>query len=298
MNQSNDRSAKYLIEKHGDAILKLAAVPPFTSWRAVANEQVAPRRTPDGLLEVQFADHPAPTPVVIEVESRSSADNARQMAEDLALVYLTTGVWPDGILVVLNGPRDPAADDAVTLASAGGTSAAAVRWRTVRVWQLQAEDVFAAGDVGLLPLVPLTQSPLPPEDLLARCRAEIDRLAPPDDRDELLIVTRLIAGFRYNDRALLDILLGGRMLTESPEYIRIRTEGRTEGKAELLHELIRDELHARFGQLPAAVAGDVSAVTDVRRLRGLYAVAQTCPDVAAFSAALRAAPSQQVGDAV
>jgi len=291
MNQSSDRSAKYLIEKHGDALLKLAGVPPFTAWRAVANEQVAPRRTPDGLLEVQFADHPGPTPVVIEVESRAAADNARQMAEAMALVFLTAGVWPDGVLIVLTGPRDSAGDDAVTLTAAGGTAGAAMRWRTVRVWQLQAEDVFAA-DVGLVPLAPLTRSPLSPADLLTRCRTEIDRRAAPADRDELLVVTRMLASYRYNDRTLMEILMGSRVFSDSPEFIRVRTEARTEGKAELLHEMIDDELRARFGQLPAEVAGDVSAVTDVRRLRGLYAVAQACPDLAAFAAALRAAPSQ------
>ncbi len=300
MNQGNDRSAKYLIERHGDAIMKLAALPPFTAWRAVANEQVAPRRTPDGLLEVQFADHPRPTPVVIEVESRSSADNARQMAEALSLVFLTHGVWPDGILLVLDGPREPAPDETVTLTAAGGTSGAAIRWRTVRVWQLQADDVFAANDVGLLPLVPLTQSTLPSADLMARCRAEIDRWAKPEERDELLIVTRILAGFRYNDRAILDILLGGRMLTESPEFVRWRTEfkaegliegevlGKAKGKAEAAHELIQDTLQTRFGSVPADLANALAAEVDLDRLRRLNRVAVTCPDVSAFIAALHA----------
>ncbi|WP_020472948.1 hypothetical protein [Zavarzinella formosa] len=283
MNQPYDRSAKWLIEHHGDGLLKLAAMPPIESWRAIANEEVAPRRTPDGLLEVKFADHPTTTPVIIEVESRSSADNLRQMAEDLFLVRLTKGVWPDAILLTLTGPEQPRVDDAITLTSAGGTSGVAVNWRTVRLWELEANDLFALGDVGIVPLIPLTRSALPPEELLARCRAEIDRNAPPDQRLELLVISRFLAANRYNDnQSLLEILLDNPMYTESPEITRLRNKYQAEGKVEATRENLLDALRSRFAKVPTDIAKVIADETDITRLKEWFRFSFTCEDLPAF----------------
>jgi hypothetical protein len=55
MRQDKDRSSKWLLTHHGDAILKLGGITGFTAWRALQPETVAPRRLPDGLIEVRFA---------------------------------------------------------------------------------------------------------------------------------------------------------------------------------------------------------------------------------------------------
>ncbi len=60
MRQDKDRSAKWTLTHHGDAILKLAGLTNFTAWKALQAETVAPRRLPDGLLEVRFADQEKP----------------------------------------------------------------------------------------------------------------------------------------------------------------------------------------------------------------------------------------------
>lgn len=58
MRQDKDRTAKWLLAHHGDAVLRLAGFTDFTSCRAVAAELVAPRRLPDGLLEVTVTGRP------------------------------------------------------------------------------------------------------------------------------------------------------------------------------------------------------------------------------------------------
>jgi hypothetical protein len=45
-----DKSSKWLIQHHGDSILRLAGVHDIESWRSVQAEQVQPRRLPDGLI--------------------------------------------------------------------------------------------------------------------------------------------------------------------------------------------------------------------------------------------------------
>ena len=54
MRQDKDRSGKWLLTHHGDAILKLGGITDFSSWKALQPETVAPRRLPDGLIEVRF----------------------------------------------------------------------------------------------------------------------------------------------------------------------------------------------------------------------------------------------------
>lgn len=278
MQQPNDRSAKWYISHHGDVLLKLARVRPYESWRASANEAVAPRRTPDGLLEVKFADQPAATPVIIEMESKTSADNRRQVSEDLFLVRLTTGVWPDAILVTLTGPDHTTNDDSLSQSSPGGTSASAVSWKTIRLWELDAEELFALGDVGVVPLIPLTRSTQSVEDMLARCRSEIVQKAPPDKRLELLIVSRILAGYRYNNQqGLLDVLLEERMLTESPEITKIISKSKAEGIAlgeikgtlKTMRQGILDIIEEKFSEPPVDLVAQLSEITDVERLREL-----------------------------
>lgn len=101
MRQDKDRTAKWLLAHHGDSILRLAGMKGFTSWRALQSENVAPRRLPDGLLEVQFEGEREPTLVLVEVESYPGNDVDRQVLEDLEAVHLARGIVPEAICLVL-----------------------------------------------------------------------------------------------------------------------------------------------------------------------------------------------------
>ena len=52
-SQPYDRGNKWLIEHAGPSLLRYAGMADVVSCRAVANEHVQPRQTPDGLLEVR-----------------------------------------------------------------------------------------------------------------------------------------------------------------------------------------------------------------------------------------------------
>ena len=48
--KDKDKSAKWLIEHHGDAILCLGGVTDLVRWQAAPAELVLPTKLPDGLL--------------------------------------------------------------------------------------------------------------------------------------------------------------------------------------------------------------------------------------------------------
>ncbi len=77
MHQDKDRGSKWLIENFGDAILKLAGYRDFQEWKLKPPEVVAPRRFPDGLMQVRFAGQSELTLVLVEIESYPNADADR-----------------------------------------------------------------------------------------------------------------------------------------------------------------------------------------------------------------------------
>ena len=51
------------------------------------------------------------------------------------------------------------------LHSRHGLSSCRLKWRVVELWTIPAEELLQAGDVGLIPWVPLTDFPDPPETI-------------------------------------------------------------------------------------------------------------------------------------
>jgi hypothetical protein len=97
-----------------------------------------------------------------------------------------------------------------------GWSHLACGWKVVELWTLAAEELLAAGDVGLVPWVPLTHFDGPPEPLLERCRERIEQQAHPDDQANLLAVTQVLAKLRFPQPELLNLLGGKQVMIESP----------------------------------------------------------------------------------
>ena len=52
-----DKSSKWLIQHHGDSILRMAGIVGIESWRPLQAEVVQPRQLPDGLIEALSKDN-------------------------------------------------------------------------------------------------------------------------------------------------------------------------------------------------------------------------------------------------
>ena len=81
-----DRTSKWLIQHHGDAILRLAGVADVVSWRPLQAELVQPRQLPDGLIEARRAGRDEPDLFVLDdqlhfVRGSRSADALRAIAQ-------------------------------------------------------------------------------------------------------------------------------------------------------------------------------------------------------------------------
>lgn len=317
MHQDKDRSSKWLIAHHGDAILKLAGITGFTQWRALQSETVAPRRLPDGLLEVRFPDHPDPVLVLIEIEAYPSADADRQVFEDVAIVFLERRRVPEVVSPVLKPKGQAEVSGTIQHASVRNTTRIGGSWPVVQLWELTAEQLLADGDAGLIPWVPLTRSDLPPEQLLGRCVERIAGVPNGAERAGLLAVTNILAGFAFPKLRFGNLFGGPQAVIES--YVidealelwekqvtakvearmaeiqkvalaqieadtRARVEAKVAAKSRAkMQDTIRKLLEKRFGSAPVE---RLAAVNDLDRLDDLIIEAGTCPTLESFVAGL------------
>jgi predicted transposase YdaD len=156
-----------------------------------------------------------------------------------------------------------------------------LQWRVIELWTLAADDLLAAADVGLIPLVPLTRMDGPPEAVLRRCRQRID-LAPENEQENLLAVVQVMAQMRYNDAGLLSIFGVKQMFNESPLIQEIVEETRVK----TVRGMVLETLETRFGELPLEIAERLNTVVDERRLRRLATEAWQCASLDDFRAHL------------
>ena len=75
-----DKSSKWLIQHHGDSILRLAGIVGIERWRPLQAEVVQPRQLPDGLLEVTFEGKPQTDLFVLELATYPEARLDEQAA--------------------------------------------------------------------------------------------------------------------------------------------------------------------------------------------------------------------------
>ena len=128
-----DISGKWLIQHHGDSILRLGKVRDIVSWRPLQAEVVHPGRLPDGLLEVQIAGQPRPDLFLLELQTYPDKGLAEQVLRNQMLVYLEWGVLPEALALILHPkPRGQFRVPAeMGLQSRLGFSELRARWR---VW--------------------------------------------------------------------------------------------------------------------------------------------------------------------
>src|SRR5581483_9392854 len=188
----------------------------FSSWKAVQAETVAPRRLPDGLIEVRFPGETEPTLVLVEIETYPDADVDRQLLDDLMLIAVDRKVVPEVVSLVLKPKGNLSVTGSAERIGARGRTRIGGTWPVVRLWELDAETLFAAGDVGLIPWVPLTRSTDSPDVLMTRCRDRLAVVPDPADRAGLIAVTYILAGLAFPDRRFLNLFGGAKVMIDSP----------------------------------------------------------------------------------
>jgi hypothetical protein len=111
-----------------------------------------------------------------------------------------------------------------------------------------------------------------------QCREIIDHQGKPEEKENLLAVTQILARLRYNaDEA--KALFGGRQpMIESPLIKELVEEAQAEAK----QQDIIGFLESRFGSLSEGFTSSLRGITDVKRLNELVRLAGRCADLPAF----------------
>ena len=130
---------------------------------------------------------------MLEVATYPERRVAQQMTDDLLLVYLDRGQLPETVTLVLRPKGKYRIPRSRHLCSRHGLSSCRLKWQAVELCTIPAEKLPQAGDVGLIPWVPLTDFAAPPETMIRRCREAIEQQAPPGERANLLAVTQVFA---------------------------------------------------------------------------------------------------------
>ena len=99
--KDKDKSAKWLIERHGDAILRFGGVTDLVRWQAAPTDLVLPTKLPDGLLFAWRAGRDRPEPYIVEIATYPELRAGEQALRDLLLYYLTRGEVPNVLVLVL-----------------------------------------------------------------------------------------------------------------------------------------------------------------------------------------------------
>jgi predicted transposase YdaD len=213
----------------------------------------------------------------------------------MTAVYLDRRVLREMLVMVLHPRGRTRIGEWTEVVSPGGWSRLTLRWRTIELWSIPAEDLLASGELGVIPWVPLSYITGEPKPVLQECRARIDRQAAPAERENLLAVTQILGRLRYNARDLWEILGGVDTMLELPyldEILEQKAEERAERKvaarlAERAKQKARADillvLRARFGaSVPEAISAELETIADDARLDGLIEWAARCTDIEAF----------------
>jgi len=278
--QDQDKSSKWMIQHHADAMLLLGGLRNVRQWKAVQAELVVPRNLPDGLIEVYRGNRKEPDHYIIEVATYPEKRVVDQAMNNLMLGYQFLGKLPELLVLVLHPKGKYRVPRNSTIQSREKWSELGGRWNVVELWTFQAKELLETGNVGLIPWVPLTQFQGRPEALLDDCRRRIERNAPAKEQADLLAVSQVMARLRFPSPEMLALLGGKRIMIESPLIQELLAEDRQKAIGRIL---VR-----RFKQVPPELLTRLQQIGDLDQLEQLLDHAVDCPDLITFERLLRA----------
>jgi hypothetical protein len=276
--QQYDKSSKWLIEHHGDSILRLGGVRGIRWWRALQAELVQSRRLPDGLIEAKLRGRARPSRFLIEISTYPYRRLSKQTMEGTIVAYLDRWELPEVLTVVLHPGGRRRAVGAADVASPLGWTQLHLSWKVVEMWTIPAAELLAANDVGLIPWVMLAKIDGSPEPVFRECRARIDRDAQGGDHENLLAVTQFLARLNYNDPRLFQILGGRKAMIESPVLKELMAENTLKTRRADILEV----LSGRFGRESRTLRRALESIDDEKQLKTLLKECGKCPDLESF----------------
>jgi len=276
--QRFDIGSKWPLHNQGRGAAIVGGLKNVLRTEPMPGEVIQNRRYPDGLLRAYLDDDPKPHHLLIEIATYPEKRALKQALDDLTLAYSALGHLPDMLMLVLRPKGQIRIEGRLVIESEFGCSELAVKWKVVELWTLPAEQFLAEGDVGVMPWVPLMRFDGPAESLLARCADKIERKAGWKQREDLLVISEVMAGLRYPGLDLTSIFGEKKTMIESPVLQK--------WLAEAQHVLILDTLKDRFGLVPHDVKKGLRAVLAEKKLRRLNRIANKCPDLDTFREAL------------
>jgi hypothetical protein len=273
-----DASSKWLIETFAAELLQLAGVGPVARVAPLPAELVQSRQLPDGLVEVTFPNRPEPVLHLIEVNTYSYAGTASALLDDVLLTYLNRRVVPEVIALTLNDRGNVRVASDIRLASPLAHTALEARWRVVNLWEVSARNFLPITDPGYAPWVPLMKIDGPPEPVLQQCKDAIDTVPEVGRRRNLLGVTQILAGLRFDEKMLEAMFKAEGKMIESP----VLTKWFRQRDIETLQGVVLAKLETRFGPVPTDVSAAVRVVTEQPRLESLLDSVYASPTLDAF----------------
>jgi hypothetical protein len=273
-----DKSSKWLIQHHGDSILRLAGFTSVEEWRPLQAELVQPTQLPDGLLEAQLSGRESPNLFVVEIGTYPENRLYDQLTRDALLVFLDRMVVPEVVVLILHPKGNLQISDFAEFESELGLASLRLRWRVVELWKLDAEELLATNDPSLMPWVSLTEFTDPPEEVLRRCRQTIDQEAKPAEQTNLLAVSQVLAKLRFDDVNILNLFGGKQVMIESPLIQELVDEAVLSQKQKDILQILK----VRFGDVPAEVSAKVEAKRALDELEPLFDASATAPSLDAF----------------
>jgi hypothetical protein len=117
-----------------------------------------------------------------------------------------------------------------------------------------------------------------PEVLLRQCREHIEKQAPVKEWPNLLAITQIMAGMRYDIKMITRVLGGQKMLTENPLLRQLFAEK----TLEILHRHIIEVLEERFDAVPDNLASAIQAIQNEKKLESHFRYAIKCRSLKSF----------------
>ena len=159
-----------------------------------------------------------------------------------------------------------------------------VRYKVIRLIEVDRQSVLEAQQPGLLPFCPLMK---PPEGIdaltwLNQCVETTKSLSfDAPIRNNLLLEMWVMGGLIHESDAIAH-LFPEDIMQESSVYQDIIAKGIKLGRKEFAIESILERLETRFQAIPAAVKSALEAIDDTQRLKELYHEASETETLAAF----------------